>query len=206
MNNKNPFIGIAGNIGVGKTTFTDIVAKKRDWHPFYESVMDNPYLSDFYSDMKRWSFNLQIYFLHHRFRNHVKMSQQSMGVIQDRTIYEDVEIFAKNLHTMGNMDDRDWENYRNLFKVMISFLRKPNLIIYLKASTDTLLTRIKKRARDYEKTIDPEYLHTLNISYDKWIADIDDIPVLTVDTNNFNIFEDKEELKSIISDINNKLL
>ena len=95
------------------------------------------------------------------------------GVIQDRTIYEDVEIFAKNLHLMGNIDDRDWENYRNLFKVMISFLRKPDLIIYLKASTDTLLTRIKKRDRDYEKTIDPEYLHTLNVSYDKWIASID---------------------------------
>ena len=125
--------------------------------------------------------------------------------MQDRTIYEDVEIFAKNLHALGNIDDRDWENYRNLFNVMISFLRKPDLIIYLKASTDTLLTRIKKRARDYEKNIDPEYLHTLNVSYDKWIASIVDIPVLTVDTNNFNIFEDQETLQSIIKDINNKL-
>ena len=203
--NKNPFIGIAGNIGVGKTTFTDIVAEHNGWHPFYESVMDNPYLSDFYGDMNRWSFNLQIYFLHHRFRNHVKMSNLSQGVIQDRTIYEDVEIFAKNLHTMGNMNDRDWENYRNLFKVMISFLRKPDLIIYLKASTDTLLTRIKNRNRSYEKTIDPEYLHTLNVSYDKWIASINDMPVLIVDTNNFNIFEDQETVQSIIIDIKNKL-
>jgi len=205
MKTENPFIGIAGNIGVGKTTFTDIVTQQNGWHPFYESVMDNPYLSDFYGDMKRWSFNLQIYFLHNRFRNHVKMSSISKGVMQDRTIYEDVEIFAKNLHEMGNIDGRDWENYRNLFNVMISFLRKPDLIIYLKASTDTLLTRIKKRARDYEKTIDPEYLHTLNVSYDKWIASIVDIPVLTVDTNNFNIFEDKEELQAIIKDIDNKL-
>jgi deoxyadenosine/deoxycytidine kinase len=205
MKTKNPFVGIAGNIGVGKTTFTDIVAKHNGWHPFYESVMDNPYLSDFYGDMKRWSFNLQIYFLHHRFRNHVKMSQHPKGVIQDRTIYEDVEIFAKNLHALGNMDDRDWENYRNLFKVMISFLRKPDLIIYLKASTDTLLTRIKKRSRSYEKTIDPEYLHTLNVSYNKWIAGIDDIPVLTIDTNNFNIFKDQETVQSIIIDINNEL-
>ncbi len=203
--NKNPFVGIAGNIGVGKTTFTDIVAEHNDWHPFYESVMDNPYLSDFYGDMNRWSFNLQIYFLHHRFRNHVKMSNLSQGVIQDRTIYEDVEIFAKNLHTMGNMNDRDWENYRNLFKVMISFLRKPNLIIYLKASTDTLLTRIKKRSRSYEKTIDPEYLHTLNVSYDKWIVGIKDIPVLTIDTNNFNIFKDKSELDNIIKQMSNLL-
>jgi len=205
MKKTNPFIGIAGNIGVGKTTFTDIVSKYNDWHPFYESVMDNPYLSDFYGDMKRWSFNLQIYFLHHRFRNHVKMSNLSTGVMQDRTIYEDVEIFAKNLHALGNIDDRDWENYRNLFNVMISFLRKPDLIIYLKASTDTLLTRIKKRARDYEKTIDPEYLHTLNVSYDKWIANIKDIKILTVDTDNFNIFKDKEELQSIIEEIDNKL-
>ena len=205
MKTEDPFIGIAGNIGVGKTTFTDIVSKYNGWHPFYESVMDNPYLSDFYGDMKRWSFNLQIYFLHHRFRNHVKMSNLSMGVMQDRTIYEDVEIFAKNLHALGNIDDRDWENYRNLFNVMISFLRKPDLIIYLKASTDTLLTRIKKRARDYEKTIDPEYLHTLNVSYDKWIASIKDIKILTVDTDNFNIFKDKEELQSIIEEIDNKL-
>ena len=202
---KNPFIGIAGNIGVGKTTFTDIIAERMGWHPFYESVMDNPYLSDFYGDMKRWSFNLQIYFLHHRFHNHVKMSQYPKGVIQDRTIYEDVEIFAKNLHALGNIDNRDWENYRNLFNVMITFLRKPDLIIYLQASTDTLLTRIRKRSRSYEKTIDPEYLHTLNVSYDKWIASIKDMPVLTVDTNNFNIFEDQETLQSIIKDINNKL-
>ena len=205
MKTKNPFIGIAGNIGVGKTTFTDIVAERQGWHPFYESVMDNPYLSDFYGDMKRWSFNLQIYFLHHRFRNHVKMSQHPKGVIQDRTIYEDVEIFAKNLHAMGKMNDRDWENYRNLFKVMISFLRKPDLIIYLKASTDTLLTRIKKRSRSYEKTIDPEYLHTLNVSYNKWIANIKDMSVLTIDTNNFNIFNDQETVQSILSDIDNKL-
>ena len=205
MKTEYPFIGIAGNIGVGKTTFTDIVTKQNGWHPFYESVMDNPYLSDFYGDMKRWSFNLQIYFLHHRFRNHVKMSNLSKGVMQDRTIYEDVEIFAKNLHALGYIDDRDWENYRNLFNVMISFLRKPDLIIYLKASTDTLLTRIKKRARDYEKTIDPEYLHTLNVSYDKCIASIKDIKILTVDTDNFNIFKDKEELQSIIKEIDNKL-
>jgi len=205
MKNDNPFIGIAGNIGVGKTTFTEIVAEKQGWHPFYESVMDNPYLNDFYGDMKRWSFNLQIYFLHHRFRNHVKMTQQNNGVIQDRTIYEDVEIFAKNLHLMGNIDDRDWENYRNLFKVMISFLRKPDLIIYLKASTDTLLTRIKKRDRSYEKSIDPEYLHTLNVSYDRWIADITDLPVLIIDTDNFNIFNDKDRLKDIIDQINDNL-
>ncbi len=178
MKTDTPFVGIAGNIGVGKTTFTEIVAEKMGWQPFYESVADNPYLSDFYGDMRRWSFNLQIYFLHHRFRNQREIAELSQGVIQDRTIYEDVEIFARNLHELGNMDDRDWENYSNLFKVMTAYLRKPDLIIYLRAGTDTLLTRIKSRNRDYEKSIDPEYLHRLNISDEQRIAVmINNVPV-----------------------------
>ncbi len=196
---KNPFVGIAGNIGVGKTTFTDIIAQKMGWKPFYESVADNPYLSDFYGDMQRWSFNLQIYFLHHRFRNQREIAAENSGVIQDRTIYEDVEIFAYNLHEMGNMDQRDWENYSNLFAVMTSYLRPPDLIIYLKASTDTLITRIENRDRDYEKTIDPEYLHRLNISYDRWINGLTNIPVLVVETDQFNIFTDHEKLTGIIA-------
>ncbi len=202
---KSPFVGIAGNIGVGKTTFTDIVAQKMGWKPFYESVADNPYLSDFYGDMRRWSFNLQIYFLHHRFRHQREIASETGGVIQDRTIYEDVEIFARNLHDMGNMDVRDWENYSNLFQVMTSYLRKPDLIIYLQASTDTLQSRIHTRSRDYEKTIDPEYLHRLNISYDSWINGIEDIPVLKIKTDHFNIFTDQEELNSIIGQIKIKL-
>ena len=159
----HPFIGLAGNIGVGKTTFTHQIAERQGWKPFYESVSNNPYLSDFYGDMKRWSFNLQIYFLHKRFEMHQFMSRSRGGVIQDRTIYEDVEIFAKNLHEMENMSDRDWENYSGLFSAMASFLIKPDLIVYLRASTDTLLSRIKTRGRDYEQTINPEYLHSLNI-------------------------------------------
>jgi deoxyadenosine/deoxycytidine kinase len=127
------------------------------------------------------------------------------GVIQDRTIYEDVEIFARNLHEMKFMDDRDWDNYRDLFGIMTSYLRKPDLIVYLKASTDTLLTRIKSRSRDYEKTIDPEYLHTLNVAYNKWISNIQDIPVLIVETDGFNIFEDEKELDSIIDELQKKL-
>ncbi len=205
MKTDTPFVGIAGNIGVGKTTFTEIVAEKMGWQPFYESVADNPYLSDFYGDMRRWSFNLQIYFLHHRFRNQREIAELSQGVIQDRTIYEDVEIFARNLHELGNMDDRDWENYSNLFKVMTAYLRKPDLIIYLRAGTDTLLTRIKSRNRDYEKSIDPEYLHRLNISYDRWIRGIDDIPVLEVQTDHFNIFTDQDQLNQIIADMWDKL-
>jgi deoxyadenosine/deoxycytidine kinase len=202
---NHPFVGLAGNIGVGKTTFTEIVAEKLGWTPYFESVDDNPYLGDFYGDMSRWSFNLQVYFLHKRFKSHHDMSLSNGGVIQDRTIYEDVEIFARNLNEMGFMDQRDWKNYRNLFSIMTSYLHKPDLIVYLKASTDTLLSRIKSRSRDYEKSIDPEYLHTLNVSYNKWISNLIDIPVLLIETDGFNIFEDNNQLETILNDIQEKL-
>jgi deoxyadenosine/deoxycytidine kinase len=202
---NHPFVGLAGNIGVGKTTFTEIVAKKMDWIPYYESVADNPYLIDFYRDMSRWSFNLQVYFLHKRFKTHHEMSMSNGGMIQDRTIYEDVEIFARNLQEMNFMDKRDWENYRGLFSIMTSYLQQPDLIIYLKASTDTLLSRIKNRSRDYEKTIDPEYLHTLNVAYNKWINNIKNIPVLVIETDGFNIFDDKEKLTKILDEMQQRL-
>ena len=202
---NHPFVGLAGNIGVGKTTFTEIVSKKMDWIPYYESVADNPYLIDFYRDMSRWSFNLQVYFLHKRFKTHHEMSMSNGGVIQDRTIYEDVEIFARNLQEMNFMDKRDWENYRGLFSIMTSYLQQPDLIIYLKASTDTLLSRIKNRSRDYEKTIDPEYLHTLNVAYNKWINNIKNIPVLVIETDGFNIFDDKEKLTKILDEMQQRL-
>ena len=202
---NHPFVGLAGNIGVGKTTFTEIVAKKMDWIPYYESVADNPYLIDFYRDMSRWSFNLQVYFLHKRFKTHHEMSMSNGGVIQDRTIYEDVEIFARNLQEMNFMDKRDWENYRGLFSIMTSYLQQPDLIIYLKASTDTLLSRIKNRSRDYEKSIDPEYLHTLNVAYNKWINNIKNIPVLVIETDGFNIFDDKEKLTKILDEMQQRL-
>ena len=196
------FIGVAGNIGVGKTTFTRMLAEQFGWQSFYESVIDNPYLGDFYDDMTRWSFHLQIYFLHHRFRTHVAMSQHPGGAIQDRTIYEDVEIFARNLHELGHMSDRDWTNYHNLFEIMTSFLQKPDLIVYLEASTDSLLSRIRGRDRDFERTIDPEYLHRLNISYGRWIDRIHDRePVLVVKTDGFNVFEDKERLDAVIAEV-----
>ena len=197
----NPFLGIAGNIGVGKTTFTEIVGKHFGWKEFYESVSDNPYLDDFYRDMHRWSFNLQIYFLHHRFAGQVEINNSAGGVIQDRTIYEDVEIFAKNLHKMNYMTDRDWRTYENLFKNMTQFLKKPDLIIYLKASTDTLLSRIQNRDRNFEREISPEYLHSLNISYDKWINNCTDQKVITIESDGFNIFKDNEKLDTILNQI-----
>jgi len=203
---KNPFIGIAGNIGVGKTTFTSFLAKEFQLKDIYESVTDNPYLSDFYSDMHRWSFNLQIYFLHHRFSSIIDISKSENGFVQDRTIYEDVEIFSRNLHDMGYMDNRDWETYSDLFKNMTKFLKSPDLIIYLKADLDTILERINKRSRDYEATIDPEYLKRLNLMYDEWIAGITWTKVLVIDTNSFNIFKDKDTLDNIFSDVRGKLI
>ena len=200
-----PFVGIAGNIAVGKTTLTTMMSEKLGWRPFFESVDDNPYLSDFYGDMQRWSFHLQIYFLSRRFRTHREMSEGSSPAVQDRTIYEDVEIFARLLHEMGNMADRDWANYRALFDEMISYLRKPTLIIYLKASTDSLITRLKKRGRDYERSISPEYLHNLNIAYRGWIDRAkDDYNIMTVETDDFNVHEDKDRLNALIEEVSLK--
>lgn len=196
------FIGIAGNIGVGKTTMTDIIARRFGWRAFYESVIDNPYLEDFYLDMKRWSFNLQIYFLSHRFRSHKQMTESNIATVQDRTIYEDVEIFARNLYEMGNMSQRDWDNYRALFEIMTSYLKKPDLIIYLRASVDTLLTRIKKRSRGFERDISPEYIYMLNLSYDRWIKEEQTRnKVMIVETDQFDVFRDQDKLEQVLNQI-----
>ena len=202
---NNPHIGIAGNIGVGKTTFTEILSEKFNWKPLYESVVDNPYLDDFYKNMDRWSFNLQIYFLYNRFSNQVNLSDINVGFIQDRTIYEDKEIFAKNLKDLKCMSERDWQTYVKLFDSIVEFVRKPDLIIYLKASTDTLLSRIRKRNRNFEKNIDPEYIHSLNIYYNKWISKINDEKKLIISTDNFNVFKDFDRLEEIFNEIRLKL-
>ena len=202
---KAPFVGIAGNIGVGKTTFTEVLAKKYNWDEYYESVIDNPYLSDFYGDMNRWSFNLQIYFLQHRFAGQLEISNNKKGVIQDRTIYEDVKIFAKNLFELGHMSRRDWETYQNLFKNMVQFLEPPNVIVYLKASTDTLISRINNRNRDFEKNIDVEYLHQLNSCYNSWSKNEKELNIITINTDNFNIFKDKDKLDKICKQVEESL-
>ena len=196
------FVGIAGNIGVGKTTMTRIIAERFGWKPFYESVINNPYLEDFYSDMGRWSFNLQIYFLSHRFKTHKLMAEGGFSSVQDRTIYEDVEIFARNLYEMGHMDKRDWENYRELFGIMVPYLRKPDLIIYLRADVDTLVERIRNRGRSFEKSIDVSYLTRLNESYESWIERArKEFNVLVVETDNFNVFEDSQKLDRVFARI-----
>ena len=198
-------IAIAGNIGAGKTTLTKKLSEDLNIKPIFESVDDNPYLENFYSDMSRWSFNLQIFFLHKRFSNQLELINSKQSFVQDRSIYEDKEIFAKNLNDMKLMSDVDWDTYCNLFNDMIQFIDQPDLIIYLKASTSTLISRIKNRKRDFEIDISPEYIHSLNIYYDKWISKIDKDKVLIVDSDNFNIFKDIDKYQDIKKSILRKV-
>ncbi|HQG45928.1 MAG TPA: deoxynucleoside kinase, partial [bacterium] len=173
------YLAIAGNIGVGKTTLTQMISEHFGWRAYFERVINNPYLDDFYANMNRWSFNLQVYFLSRRFMDQRLISSSRESCVQDRTIYEDAEIFAYILHKQGNMSDRDYDNYRDLFYTMTDYLRKPHLILYLRASTWTLITRIRKRGRDFEKSITNEYLYELNAAYERWINEIQKtIPVL----------------------------
>lgn len=194
------FIAIAGNIGVGKTTLTRLLSQELKWRAYYEKVVDNPYLQVFYDDMERWSFHLQIYFLSHRFKSQKEITEWPDSCIQDRSIYEDVEIFARTLYESGNMTEMDYQNYRLLFETMIDYLRKPDLIIYLDASIDDLISRILHRGRDYEQTIDPEYLQHLHHGYEKWIAEAESqgLKILTIDTRKCNFEKNKKELQKIV--------
>lgn len=202
MTEHNYFFAIAGNIGVGKTTWTDLLSKRLNWHPYYEKVVENPYLADFYKDMKRWSFHSQIFFLTHRFKAHVEIQNSRVTCVQDRTIYEDGEIFARNLYLQQRMSSLDYKTYQQLYESMIESLRYPDLIIYLKASTWKLISRIRKRGREYEKDIDKEYLAQLNILYDKWIRDYSTRHrVLIVETDKLDIENDDDQLENIIRQI-----
>lgn len=202
MEKRSYLVGIAGNIGVGKTTLTKKLAKHLNWHPYFESVIDNPYLNDFYYDMNRWSFNLQIYFLAHRFRSQKEIIESADHAIQDRTIYEDVEIFARSLYEQGYMNQRDYDCYRDLFNNMVPFLPKPDVIIYLNASVDTLMERIKMRGRDYEKTIDRSYIEYLNNAYQRWIDDArGDFQILEVDANQTDFVNGDSDLNALISEL-----
>ena len=186
---KPPFyMAIAGNIGVGKTTMTERLGARFNLKTYFERVIDNPYLDEFYHDMHRWSFNLQVFFLSNRFRDQQVISASPVPCIQDRTIYEDAEIFAYILHRQGFMSDRDYENYCELFDIMTQFLRKPDLIVYLKASAWTLISRIRKRGREYEKKITTDYLYDLNQAYDRWIEKCkDQCNVLEIDADRLDL-------------------
>lgn len=198
-------IAIAGNIGVGKTTLTKKLSNHYQWEAHYESVDDNPYLDDFYDDMQRWAFNLQIYFLNSRF-NQIKSIQESgKTVIQDRTIYEDAYIFAPNLHAMGLMNSRDYDNYRSLFHLMENFIKAPDLLIYLRASVPTLVKQIQTRGREYESTIRIDYLTRLNERYEAWVSQYSSGKILIIETDNLNFHENQADLGSIIERIDAEL-
>lgn len=198
-------IAVAGNIGSGKTTLTTMLAKHYGWEPMYESVDNNPYLASYYEDMQRWSFNLQVYFLNNRFRQVIDIRKRSKTVIQDRTIYEDAYIFAPNLHDMQLMATRDFENYASLFELMAQFLQAPDLLIYLKADTSTLVAQIAKRGREYEKTIRLDYLENLNERYNNWISNYKLGKLLIIDVNEIKFGERPEDFGVIIEKINGEL-
>ena len=197
-------IAIAGNIGSGKTTLTRMLAARYGWTPKYESVDFNPYLSDFYDDMSRWSFNLQIYFLNKRFKDVVDISKNSETIIQDRTIYEDAKIFAPNLHDMGLMSSRDFDTYSDLFDLMMSLVKMPDLLIYLKSSIPNLVSQIQKRGREYEKTIRIDYLTGLNERYDKWIDSYKG-HLLIIDADKYKFGNKEEDFEAVTDMIDSEL-
>lgn len=198
-------IAVAGNIGSGKTTLTELLSKHYRWEANYEDVDDNPYLNDFYEDMQRWSFNLQIYFLNSRFNQILDIRKQGKTVIQDRTIYEDSYIFAPNLHSMGLMSTRDFENYFTLFNLMSSLVQPPDLLIYLRASVGTLVQQIQKRGRKYENSIRLDYLKRLNERYEAWIASYNLGKMLVVDVDNLKFSEKSEDLSKVIDRVDAEL-
>jgi len=198
-------IAVAGNIGVGKTTLTGLLAKNFNWEPHYESVDNNPYLDDFYTDMQRWAFNLQVYFLNSRFSQLKEFQESGKNIIQDRTIYEDAHIFAPNLHAMGLMTSRDFDNYSSLFKLMSSFVKPPDLLIYLRASVPTLVKQIQSRGRDYESSIRIDYLTRLNERYEAWISEYTSGKLLIIDTDDLDFSKNQEDLGFVVDKVNAEL-
>jgi deoxyadenosine/deoxycytidine kinase len=199
------FVAVAGNIGVGKSTLVRLLAERMQWTPFFEPQAQNPYLSDFYQDMREWSFQSQIFFLSRRLRAHREISDHPGPAVQDRCVYEDAEIFAYNLYLERNMSDRDYRTYRDLYEVLTRFLPPPDLIVYLRASVDTLMSRISMRGRDYEKGIQPDYLTRLNTLYEQWTERFSLCPVLTVPADDLNYVLHETHLDLIISKIQSKL-
>ena len=202
---KPKHVAIAGNIGAGKTTLTEMLSKHYRWIPQFEDVDHNPYLMDFYDDMTRWSFNLQIYFLHGRLNQILEIQRGTETVIQDRTIYEDANIFAPNLHEMGLMSKRDFDNYFKFFSTIKTMVQPPDLLIYLKASVPTLVSQIQKRGREYEENIRLDYLKKLNEYYNKWVEGYKEGPILIIDCDKNKFGENEEDLGEIISKVDGML-
>ncbi len=198
-------IAIAGNIGAGKTTLCEQLGKQFNWRVHFESTDDNPYLSDFYNDMQRWSFNLQVYFLNNRYRQILNIQNGDHTVIQDRTIYEDAYIFAPNLHDMGLMPTRDFNNYRDLFELMMSQVKAPDLLIYLKADISTLVSHIQSRGRDYEGSMSLDYLKRLNERYENWISDYTVGNLLVINANEVDFKNNPEDLGKVVNMVSAEL-
>ncbi len=197
-------IAIAGNIGSGKTTLTRMLANHYGWTPRYESVEFNPYLADFYQDMSRWSFNLQIYFLNKRFQDVVDISKSEATIIQDRTIYEDARIFAPNLHEQGNMSDRDFDNYSDLFNLMMSLVKMPDLLIYIRSTIPNLVAQIQKRGREYEASMRIDYLQGLNDKYERWISEYKG-KLLIIDGDRIKFADNPEDFRTVTDRIDAEL-
>ena len=199
------FIAIAGNIGVGKSALTRLLSQRLGWEPFYEAVEENPYLADFYQDMRAWSFHSQIFFLSRRLRHLQQLLRRPHPVVQDRSVYEDAEIFARNLYEQGHMEERDYRSYRELYEVIALFLPSPDLVVYLQASVPTLLQRIALRGRDFERTISLDYLSQLNRLYESWISNFTLCPVLTLPADDLDFVHRKEHLDLVVGRVLEKL-
>jgi deoxyadenosine/deoxycytidine kinase len=199
------FIAIAGNIGVGKSTMARIMHQRLGWEPFYEAVVDNPYLSDFYEDMSRYAFHSQIFFLTRRLHSHRELLDSPGTVVQDRSVYEDAEVFARNLYRQGAMGERDYRTYDELYHVLTEFLPPPDLIVYLRASVDTLLRRIAQRGRDYERNISREYLAQLNELYEEWVGAFTRAPILCVPADRLDYVQHESDLELVLRKVQEKL-
>mgnify|MGYP006285486521 CR=1 FL=1 len=202
---KKKFVAIAGNIGAGKSSLTEILSTYYGWEAFYEQVDDNPYLTDFYNDMRRWSFNLQVFFLSRRFQHQREIENCDTSVVQDRSIYEDAEIFARNLHEMGLMSARDYENYTELFSIMTSYLRPPSLLVYLRASVPTLVNHIQSRGRNFESTIRIDYLERLQEHYENWITNYDLGPKMIIDVDELDFVNVDQDRRDVLNRVESRL-
>ncbi len=202
---KKWFVAIAGNIGVGKSSLTRMLGERMGWEPFFEAVADNPYLADFYQDMRQWSFHSQVFFLSRRLRHHYQLVLRPNCVVQDRTVYEDAEIFAANLYRQGLMSERDYGSYRELYEVLSALLPPPDLVVYLRASVPTLVSRINQRGRNFEQDIATDYLAQLNVLYEEWIARFDCCPVLTISADSLDFVANTHHLDLIVGKMLEKL-
>ena len=199
------FVAVAGNIGVGKSSLVALLCAKLGWQPFYEPGADNPYLADFYADMQTWAFHSQIFFLTHRLRMHRQLLDHPTSVLQDRTVYEDAEVFASNLYQQGKIQPRDFKTYQDLYGVLTDFLPPPDLVVYLRASVSTLYGRISSRGRDFERQITPQYLEQLNTLYEQWITSFSLCPVLTVPSDDLDYVAHTSHLDMIAAKVQEKL-